>query len=70
MSDRESIIRALCEERGSWGDGTPATDGSIAQAARQPSDYDIDETTLDAAVAGDVAAVAALRAAWRLPILR
>jgi len=70
MTDRETIIRALCEERGAWGDDTPATEESIARAALRPSDYDIDETTLDAAVAGDVAAVAALRAAWRLPMLR
>jgi len=70
MTDRETIIRALCEERGAWGDGTPATDESITHAARQPSDYDIDETVLDAACAGDVGAVVTLRQAWCLPALR
>ncbi len=66
---REKIIRALCEEQGSWGDGSAVTDESMRQAAEDPGSYDIDEADLDGAVGGDVAAIVRLRAAWGLSAL-
>ena len=65
-TDRDVLIRALCEERGSWGDGSEATEISIRDAARYPYHYDIDPDDLDGACAGDVAAIARLRRDWGL----
>ena len=67
MTTKAKLIRDLCEERGCWGDGTPATPDNIEDAAQHPGSYDIDIEDLDDACAGDVASLLRLRRAWGLP---
>jgi hypothetical protein len=68
---RYELIYALSSEHhDSFGDGTLATVVAMYEAARNPASFDIDAEDLDSAIAGDVSALARLRAAWGLEVIK